>query len=155
MLNVYNEADKEGQEKVKAQLEKIFKKQTLEFEQHYADGGDIDLYFTATTSNGRQYKYCAECKDRKKNDHTSFDGYWMLEDHKYQKLMNDKKRGYKPLYINTTKDDWIMIWDMNSTPLHNEGIRHLPKSNMEDKGWVDKLCYDVYTKESVYNKPFI
>lgn len=126
-MNKFNEADKIGQEKILPTLKYLFRKCNLNIDQHIDDCGHIDIYFTATTKNGTEYYYAVECKHRRM-PHTRYDNY-ILEKNKEKYLMEDSK--YKPLYLNSFDDGWIIIWDLS-------------KNNQ-----IEKLGEKVYNKYTV------
>lgn len=132
--DAYEKADAEGQNKVIPVIKDLFKTE-LEFEQHVTDKGGIDVYFTASTLSDK-YIYSMECKHRNYN-HTRFaqEGY-MIEDAKRDKLMNDYKKGYKPIYANTFDDGYIMFWDLSK--IDCEALpqldKEVPIKTLENKG---------------------
>ena len=145
----FNQADREGQEKVIPTLEKIFSGATdLIIEQHIEDNGKIDILMTATTSNNEHW-YAIECKDRwfesrKYND-------MMIETYKYKALLDAKEKGYKPLFINTFKDDVMMIWDVGDmTAFAPDGIKYCKKTTVEDNGKVNKKCKFLWTDKAIW-----
>ena len=110
---LFHNADKAGQAKVIPTLKNIFSAFTLTIDAHTDDYGGIDLYFTATTTNGHQYIYCAECKDRVMPHYTFGEEGYILEQHKKKKLEKASEQGYKPLYINTFTDNKMIVWDLS------------------------------------------
>lgn len=151
-MNVFQEVDQYGQELVISQLEKIFSGQTLTFDQHIDDKGAVDIFFTATTTNGNQYTYAVECKDRHYSHNYSDE--WFIEVHKYEDLMSTTERGDRPLYINTYKDKWINVWDLSKVTLKEEE-RELSKASVVDRGKSKRKVYTLQTSQCVYSHKFI
>ena len=113
-MNLFNEADKYGQNKVLPTIKMLFSGATdLNIEQHFNDTSSIDIYMTATTKDSREHYYAIECKDRKML-HTKYadDGY-IIEDWKVKELMREYKNGYVPIYLNSFTDDYIICWDVS------------------------------------------
>lgn len=107
------EADEKGQEKVLHAIKEIFKGYfiNITIDTHFDDYGAIDIYMTGTTKNNNAITYAMECKDRKVA-HTYYPDY-ILEKDKKRKLLDASKKGYKPIYINTFTDDYMIVWDLN------------------------------------------
>lgn len=151
-MDIYDEADYYGQVKAVSQLEKIFSGATLTIEQHFDDKANIDLYVTATTKSNISSTYAIECKDRHYT-HT-YSNEWFIEYPKYKRLIETKVDGYKPLYLNTFKDDYIAIWNVDTTkPVWEE--KELRKTTVEDTGIKKKLVGKLQLKDSVYQKEFL
>lgn len=149
-MDIYDKADYDGQLKAVEQLKKIFSGATLTIEQHFDDKANIDLYVTATTENTIS-TYAIECKDRQYT-HT-YSNEWFIEYSKYKRLMESKDDGYKPIYLNTFKDDYIAIWNVNvSKPVWEE--KELRKTTVEDTGVKKKLVGKLQLKDSVYQGKF-
>jgi hypothetical protein len=146
--NIFTETDAQGQSKVVPELITLLSAATLTFEQHIEDNGCIDILLTATTTNNN-YLYAAECKDRKYK-HT-YSNEWFLEKKKYKRLMEAHKKGYKPLYINTFKDDWIIIWDLTKCHLKTKE-KVLSKTTVVDSGQIKKDIYLLNIQDAVVNK---
>lgn len=146
-MNTFQQLDEYGQSKVIPELNNIFSGFSMTYEQHVIDKGRIDIYFTAE-KNGNKYDYASECKDRWYT-HTQFDE-WFIEVDKYNELMNS---GKKPLYINTFKDDWLIIWDLQKCKTLKEEERWLDKSTVAKwRGKVKKKIYLLSTKEAVISQ---
>ena len=82
------------------------------------DKAYIDVIFTATSKNNKQYKYAIELKERKGYNHNfkikdkTVD--WMLEKEKYNKLYNAQYlSGYTSVYYNEFKDDVYALWTLD------------------------------------------
>lgn len=151
-MNLFQSTDEYGQSKVVKQLQQIFSACTLTIDQHYDDNNVVDIFFTATTSNGTQYKYAAECKDRYYN-HTYSDD-WFIEVKKFNNLLKASENGYKPLYINTYKDNWINIWDISKCEVVAEN-RYLKKTTVTNNGKVNKAIYKLNSADVVYGSHLI
>lgn len=148
MDEIFYKTDEYGQSKVIPQLKSIFSACTLTFDQHYDDSCVVDIFFTATTSSGIEYKYAAECKDRWYKH--SFSDDWYIEQKKFNNLMKVREDGYKPLYINTYEDDWINIWDITKCTVTEEH-KTLKKSTVVDRGKINRTIYCLNTKDAVYS----
>lgn len=145
--------DKNGQQKVVNQLQRIFTNHKLDVNQHFVDKSTVDIDMVVTTPLGHKYKYWMEAKDRTYS-HTAFGGEWMIEEHKYNELLN---REGKVFYVNTFGDDYIAFWDLkkiNKSELRTE-YKLLPRTTVEDRGKVEKLVYYLPIDKAVYAKPFI
>lgn len=109
------EADYRGQQKVIPTLEKIFEPYftTISIDPHFDDYSSIDIYMYGTKQDNTSIKYAIECKDRNM-EHTAYaeEGY-ILEDHKKNKLMEARDMGYRPIYINTFTDDYMVVWNLD------------------------------------------
>ena len=112
-MDLFNEADKYGQDKVMNTITTLLSGCTLQIEQHFNDTNPIDIYITATTKSGKEVWYAIECKDRKMS-HTKYqyDGY-IIEDHKMKELMKAANKGYRPIYLNSFSDNYIICWDLS------------------------------------------
>ena len=152
-MDKYTQKDQQGQSKVVNELHKIFSACTLTIDQHYLDKSTVDIYVTATTQTGKESYYAIEAKDRDYN-HNTFNDY-ILEIPKYNELI--KKVKYKPLYVNTFKDNWMTIWNLNDIDVNTvkKEYRYLPKVTVEDKGKEWRWVYFVAPETSIYNKKFI
>lgn len=137
-MDIFSETDKKGQNKVVNILKDIFSSCTLNIEQHYEDKAYVDILMTATTVSGITQKYAIECKDRWYKS-TSFNE-WMLEEHKYNHLMNFKKQGYKPIYFNTFSDDKYMLWDVSKDEWEKR-VFNCPNTTVIDSGRNDKIRF--------------
>lgn len=109
-MNKFFEADVKGQNKVLPVLRNMFSGFNTKVEPHFDDYTAIDIYMSASTSS-TLYKYAIECKDRDMS-HDKYDSY-ILEDSKREKLLEAFKEGYKPIYINTFTDDYMVVWDLS------------------------------------------
>ena len=114
MMTEFNEADKYGQDKVMNTITTLLSGCTLNIERHFDDKNPIDIYITATTKSGKEVYYAIECKDRKMT-HTKYkdDGY-IIEEKKINELMKAANKGYRPLYLNSFNDDYVIIWNLNN-----------------------------------------
>lgn len=112
-MDLFNDADKYGQSRILPTIKALFSGCTLQIEQHYEDKGGIDMYLTATTKSGKEVLYSIECKDRKMS-HTKYqyDGY-IIEDKKIKSLLKAHKMGYRPIYLNSFNDNYIICWDLS------------------------------------------
>ena len=153
-MDKFQTYDKAGQIKVVEQLQKIFSAHTLNIEQHFEDKCSIDIYVTATTKTGKERYYAIEAKDRDYT-HSSYD-VWFLEQHKYTTLMSEAGK-YSPLYINTFKDNWMVVWDLSKIDWSNveTSTRTLSKTTVIDKGKQQKMVYMLPVNQAVYNDRFI
>lgn len=105
----------------------------------------VDIYFTATTVNGREVPYVGEIKEREyylsdpKNKVTT----WMLETYKIDNLMNEKN--HRPLYINFFLNNSILVWDLNKIDFSKLELKkkELKKTTLEDTGTKIKIYYDL------------
>lgn len=113
-MNLFNEADCYGQTKIMPTLRAMFSGATsLQVEQHFNDTNSIDIYVTATTKNNKEVWYAIECKDRKMT-HTKYkDEGYIIEDWKVKELLKAHKDGYKPIYLNSFSDNYIICWDLS------------------------------------------
>ena len=120
-MDIFDYADKKGQSRILPTIKALFSGCTLQIEQHYDDKNPIDIYITATTKNNKEVWYAIELKDRKM-PHTKYqyDGY-IIEDHKIKELMNAANKGYRPLYLNSFNDDYVIIWNLNNIDLNECG----------------------------------
>ena len=117
MMNEFNDADKYGQDKVMNTITTLLSGCTLNIERHFDDTNPIDVYITATTKSGKEVYYAIECKDRKMA-HTKYqDEGYIIENHKMKELMKAANKGYRPLYLNSFNDDYIIIWNLNNIDL--------------------------------------
>ena len=151
-MNKFQKLDTYGQSKVINELNEIFTKYQMNYDQHIIDKGRVDLFFTASTVDNH-YMYASECKDRWYN-HVKFNE-WMIEIDKYNELMNNVDKGYKPLYINTFEDNWLIIWDLSKIDISEikKEQRWLDKSTVaKERGKVLKWVYLLPTELAVYNK---
>lgn len=109
------EADYKGQQKVIKALHQIFDGYftSMTIDPHFDDYSPIDIYMSGTLPNNTEIKYAIETKDRNM-EHTAYaeEGY-ILEDHKKTKLEEAAKDGYRPIYINTFTDDYLIAWDIS------------------------------------------
>ena len=112
-MDLFNEADKYGQSKILPTIKALFSGCTLEIDQHFNDTNPIDIYVTATTKSGKEVWFAIECKDRKMS-HTKYqyDGY-IIEDKKIKSLLKAHKIGYRPIYLNSFSDNYIICWDLS------------------------------------------
>ena len=47
--------------------------------------------------------------------HTKYqDSGYIIEDKKIKELMKAANKGYRPLYLNSFNDDYIIIWNLNN-----------------------------------------
>lgn len=108
-------ADYKGQQKAIPALQHLFEPYftTLTIDPHFDDYSSIDLYMYGTLPNNTQIKYAIECKDRNM-EHTAYaeEGY-IIEDFKKEKLLKAAEEGYRPIYLNTFTDDYMVVWDLN------------------------------------------
>lgn len=113
-MDMFNDADKYGQSRILPTIKALFSGCTLQIEQHFDDKNPIDIYITATTKSGKEVYYAIESKDRKMS-HTKYqyDGY-IIEDKKIKELMKAANKGYRPLYLNSFNDDYVIIWNLNN-----------------------------------------
>lgn len=153
-MNRCKEADRVGQQKVINELIKLFSGATLNIQQHWVDGATIDIAITATTKNN-EYYYIIEGKDRNYN-HDSFNGEWFLEKDKYESMM-EYRRNNKVLYINTFKDNYMVVWDITKINLDNikKGTKNLPKCTMYPSEKKEKTVYYLPLTDAIYCQPFI
>lgn len=135
-MDIFSETDRIGQDKVVEILKDTFSACTLNIEQHYEDKAYVDIIMTATTANNVSHTYAIECKDRWYKS-TAFND-WMLEEHKYNHLMEYKKKGYKPIYFNTFSDGKYMLWDVSKGDWEKK-IFNCPNTTVEDNGRQDKV----------------
>ena len=112
-MDLFAYADKQGQSRILPTIKALFSGCTLQIEQHYEDKGGIDMYLTATTKSGKEVCYAIESKDRKMT-HTKYqyDGY-IIEDKKIKSLLKAHKMGYRPIYLNSFNDNYIICWDLS------------------------------------------
>ena len=113
-MDKFNDADKYGQSRILPTIKALFSGCTLNIEQHFDDKNPIDIYVTATTKSGKEVYYAIECKNRKMH-HTKYkdDGY-IIEEKKINELMKAANKGYRPLYLNSFNDDYVIIWNLNN-----------------------------------------
>ena len=98
-MDLFNDADKYGQSRILPTIKALFSGCTLQIEQHFDDTNPIDIYLTATTKSGKEVLYSIECKDRKMT-HT-------------KSLLKAHKMGYRPIYLNSFNDNYIICWDLS------------------------------------------
>lgn len=112
-MDIFDSTDMHGQSRILPTIKALFSGCTLNIERHFDDKNPIDIYVTATTKSGKEVYYAIECKDRKMT-HTKYkdDGY-IIEDKKIKELMKAANKGYRPLYLNSFNDDYIIIWNLN------------------------------------------
>lgn len=133
--NKFKETDKQGQEKVVPMLKKIFSGCTLTVDQHWEDSAPVDILVTARTTNNNEYYYCFECKDRWYDSNRFED--WTIEPHKIKTLQQYYSSGYTPCYVNTFKDNVMVIWDINKCNMTEHTI-YASKTTVVDTGKVLK-----------------
>ena len=146
-MNLFNEADCYGQTKIMPTLKAMFSGATsLQVEQHFNDTNSIDIYVTATTKNHKEIWYAIECKDRKMT-HTRYaeDGY-IIEDWKVKELLKAHKDGYKPIYLNSFSDNYIICWDLSKIDFSKCGETGEKQFH---KTTVMKNDNDLYTKNKI------
>lgn len=120
-MDVFNKADFEGQSKVIPTLKNLFSGCTLNIEQHYNTKNPVDIYITATTKNNTEHYYAIECKHRN-FAHTKFEKYgYIIEHHKVKELMKESQRGYKPIYLNSFNDGYMLIWNLEEIDFNECG----------------------------------
>lgn len=112
-MDIFDSTDMNGQSRILPTIKALFSGCTLQIEQHYEDKCGVDMYITATTKSGKEVWYAIECKDRKMT-HTKYkdDGY-IIEDHKMKELMKAANKGYRPIYLNSFSDNYIICWDLS------------------------------------------
>ena len=112
-MDLFAYADKQGQSRILPTIKALFSGCTLQIEQHYEDKGCIDMYLTATTKNNKEVWYAIEFKDRKMS-HTKYqyDGY-IIEDKKIKSLLKAANKGYRPIYINSFSDNYLIWWELS------------------------------------------
>lgn len=146
--------DKQGQQKVVDQLTKIFKGNSLNFQQHYIDKSTVDIDMYVTTPLGNTYVYNLEAKDRTYS-HTAFGGEWMIEEHKLKELLD--KDG-KPFYVNTFSDNWIVFWDLSKIDINSirKEWKNLPKCTVDpSRGYSVRPVYYLPINQASYSSTFI
>lgn len=152
-MNKFTNADKNGQTILLNQLEKIFDGYTVNVTQHYQDNAtvDVDMYVTNNTTNNT-YLYNIETKDREYT-HTYFKE-WLIEEHKVKELL--AKNG-KPIYANTFKDKWLIMWDLSKIDFSKvrSEYKWLPDTTVIKKGNKKKLVYYLPVDMAVYSSPFL
>lgn len=135
-MNVFNMADQKGQDKVMSILDNLFSACTCNYEQFYTSTSPIDILMTATTRCDKQHLYAIECKDREYT-HTYFKDGWVIEEWKYNRLLDAKAKGYRPLLICTFSDNTYVIWDISTSPC-NKGRFFANRTTMEESPVVEK-----------------
>lgn len=146
MMTEFNDADKYGQDKVMNTITTLLSGCTLQIEQHFNDTNPIDIYITATTKSGKEVWYAIECKDRKMA-HTKYqDEGYIIENHKIKELMKAANKGYRPLYLNSFNDDYIIIWNLNNIDLNECGETGEKQFH---RTTVKKSNNDLYTKNKI------
>ena len=153
-MDEFQKTDAYGQQKVIEQLSKIFKGNTLTFNQHYIDKSTVDIDMYVTTPLGNTYTYNLEAKDRT-YPHTAFGGEWMIEVNKYDELLN--KDG-KAFYVNTFGDDYITFWDLSKIEKSTLKCEYklLPKCTLHPEyGKVKKLVYYLPNNLACYSSKYL
>lgn len=110
-MNKFKILDKKGQGVAMQFLTAMFSAQTINVQQHWADSGKVDIHLTATTKSDNEYYYCIECKHRDYK-HNQFKDGWIIEKHKKKSLNEDINKKYKPIYLNTFRDGYCLVWDL-------------------------------------------
>ena len=112
-MDIFDSTDMHGQSRILPTLKAVFSGCTLQIEQHFDDKNPIDIYVTATTKSGKEVLYAIECKNRKMT-HTKYkdDGY-IIEEKKIKSLLAAHKMGYRPIYLNSFTDNYIICWDLS------------------------------------------
>ena len=146
MITEFNDADKYGQDKVMNTITTLLSGCTLQIEQHFNDTNPIDIYITATTKSRKEVYYAIECKDRKM-PHTKYqDSGYIIEDHKMKELMKAANKGYRPLYLNSFNDGYVIIWNLNKIDLNECGETGEKQFH---RTTVKKSNNDLYTKNKI------
>ena len=101
---------------------------------------------TAITKSGKEVYYAIECKDRKMS-HTKYqDSGYIIEDHKMKELMKAANKGYRPLYLNSFNDGYIIIWNINKIDLNECGETGEKRFH---RTTVKKSNNDLYSKNKI------
>jgi hypothetical protein len=79
--------------------------------------------------------------------HTKYaeDGY-IIEDHKVKELLKASEKGYKPIYLNSFSDDYIVVWNLNNidfTKCGETGEKQFHRTT------VLKNDFDLYSKNKI------
>lgn len=145
-MDKFAEADNFGQTKILPTLKQMFSACTLTIDQHFDDKNSIDIYITATTKNNKEVWYAIECKDRKMS-HTKYEneGY-IIEDWKVKELLNASSKGYKPIYLNSFSDDYIVVWNLDKIDFSKCGETGLKQFH---RTTVMKNDFDLYSKNKI------
>lgn len=145
-MDKFAEADNYGQCKVIPTIKGIFSACTLTIDQHFDDKNSIDIYITATTKNQKEIYYAIECKDRKMS-HTKYaeDGY-IIEDHKVKELLKASEKGYRPIYLNSFSDDYIVVWNLDKIDFSKCGETGEKQFH---RTTVMKNDFDLYSKNKI------
>jgi len=147
-MNIYNEYDKIGQNKVINALDIIFSAHTHTYTQHIEDCDtiDIEMDLTASTTNN-VFRYIMEAKDREYSS-TAYDS-WYLEEKKKNSLF---QRSSNPFYVNTFTDGKIAFWDLSKLDFNNIETRYiyLPKTTAEKSDKIRKKVYMLPLSSAVY-----
>ena len=145
-MDIFDSTDMHGQSRILPTIKALFSGCTLQIEQHYEDKGGVDIYITATTKSGKEVLYAIECKDRKMS-HTKYqDSGYIIEDHKMKELMKAANKGYRPLYLNSFNDDYVIIWNLNNIDLNECGETGEKQFH---RTTVKKSNNDIYTKNKI------
>lgn len=112
-MDIFNEADMHGQSRILPTIKALFSGCTLNIDQHFDDKNPIDIYITATTKSRKEVYYAIECKDRKMSYTKYKDDGYIIEDKKIKELMKAANKGYRPIYINSFNDDYVICWDLS------------------------------------------
>ena len=153
-MNKFTDADKKGQTILIDQLEKIFDGYSVDITQHYVDKSTVDIDMIVTSTDGNKYEYNIETKDRQYS-HTSFNGEWLIEEHKVKELL--QKKG-KPMYANTFNDKWLCVWNLEEIDFDTLRTEYkwLPKCTVDiHKGKTWKKVYYLPVDMAVYSSAFI
>lgn len=140
-LDIFQKTDMDGQAKAKKYLNKIFNERgyDLEYEQHYQDKGGIDIFMIAKKNDKIVRKYAVEAKDR--SFHVEKYEDLIIEKDKYNKLIEESKKGYYPIYLNTFTNGcaiWnllkCIIYDMGEIECKRKTLLNLPKEKLHKYG---------------------
>ena len=112
-MTEFNDADKYGQSRILPTIKALFSGCKLQIEQHFDDTNPIDIYMTATTKNNKEVYYAIECKDRKMSYTKYKDDGYIIEDKKIKSLLKAHKMGYRPIYLNSFSDNYVICWDLS------------------------------------------
>lgn len=147
-MNIYNEYDKMGQNKVINALDNIFSAHTHTYTQHIEDCDivDIEMSLTSSTTNN-VFKYVMEAKDREYSS-TAYDS-WYLEEKKKNSLF---QRSERPYYVNTFTDGKIVFWDLSKLDFYSIETKYiyLPKTTVEKSDKIKKKVYMLPLSSAVY-----
>ena len=145
-MNKFDEADYFGQKKILPTLKQMFSGCTLQIDQHFDDKNSVDIYITATTKNNKEVWYAIECKDRKMTHNKYKDEGYIIEDWKVKELLNASSKGYRPIYLNSFSDDYIVVWNLNNIDFSKCGETGEKQFH---RTTVMKNDFDLYSKNKI------